>query len=281
MAEVGGQGPARQLRDGPGQLDPRRPAPDDHEGQEPPLRARIGPALGPLEGQEDAPADAGRVVQLFQPRRRRLPVIVSEVVVARAGREDQVIVGDGLLPEGHGAALYIHARDLAQEHAGIALAAQHAPDRPGDIARRQRRGRDLVEQGLEEMIIPAVDDGDLDRRARERLRRPHPGEAGTHDHDPRSWPDLGRGRQELRTPNPRIAFARIDFPTFGAIYPDPGGPPPSARCVTSPVFYCLVRRTGHPWGAVATDECPSLGNGVRATVSPDRDAATVAADECE
>jgi hypothetical protein len=70
---------------------------------------------------------------------------VSEVVVAHAGREDQIIVGDGLLAEGHGAALYLHARDLAQEHAGIALAAQHAPDRPGDIARRQRRGRDLVE----------------------------------------------------------------------------------------------------------------------------------------
>jgi hypothetical protein len=65
MPEVGGKGPASQLRDGPGQFDPRRPAPDDHEGQEPPLRARIGSALGPLEGQEDAPTDAGRVVQLF------------------------------------------------------------------------------------------------------------------------------------------------------------------------------------------------------------------------
>lgn len=44
---------------------PRWSAPDDHEGKEPPLRARIGTALGPLEGQEDAPADPGRVVQLW------------------------------------------------------------------------------------------------------------------------------------------------------------------------------------------------------------------------
>ena len=51
---------------------------------------------------------------------------------------------------------------LVEEHCGVLLMPQDDPDRLGDIGRRQYGGRDLVQERLEQVIIVAVDHGDID-----------------------------------------------------------------------------------------------------------------------
>jgi hypothetical protein len=45
---------------------------------------------------------------------------------------------------------------------GVLLMPQDDPDRLGDIGRRQYGGRDLIQERLEQVIIVAVDHGDID-----------------------------------------------------------------------------------------------------------------------
>jgi hypothetical protein len=55
------------------------------------------------------------------------------------------------------------------------------PYRRGDCGRRKAGGRYLVEQRREEMVVGAVDDGQLDRRLAQALRSPQAAEAATED----------------------------------------------------------------------------------------------------
>ena len=59
--------------------------------------------------------------------------------------------------------------------------AQEVPDRPGDLRRRERGGRDLIEKRLKQMMIAAVDEGDADRRAGEPMNGFEPAESGADD----------------------------------------------------------------------------------------------------
>jgi hypothetical protein len=79
----------------------------------------------------------------------------------RPGRGDQVIVTLRCAE----ACLDLARRDtdhLVEEHCGVLLMPQDDPDRLGDIGRRQCGGRDLVQKRLEQVIIVAVDHGDID-----------------------------------------------------------------------------------------------------------------------
>ena len=84
-----GQRVLRQFDDGAGQLDAGRPAADDDEGQQRP-RSRIGLALRAFEGEQHAAPNRGRVLQRLQARRQRLPFVMAEIGVARAGGEHEV-----------------------------------------------------------------------------------------------------------------------------------------------------------------------------------------------
>ena len=46
-------------------------------------------------------------------------------------------------------------------------------------------GRDLVEERLEEVVVRAVDERDVDRGAAQGARGDEPAEAAAHDHDVR------------------------------------------------------------------------------------------------
>src|ERR1700730_4780045 len=62
----------------------------------------------------------------------------------------------------HGTLLSRHDRPGTRP--GFVLA-ENVADRPGDVGRRERRGRDLVEQRLEAMMVLPVGHGDLARSA--------------------------------------------------------------------------------------------------------------------
>ena len=129
-------------------------------------------ALGLLEGEEHAPADLERVLDRLEPRRVRRPVVVAEVRVASRR------------PPGSGSRSRARRRRAARASPPdrspstspsstlhVRLAAQDAADRRGDLGRRQPRGGHLVEQRLEHVVVLAVDERHVDRRARQGLGR--------------------------------------------------------------------------------------------------------------
>ena len=86
------------------------------------------------------------------------PVVMAEIGAASAGRQHEVVVADGLaVGQAHGLGGGIDARHFAEHDLYRLLAAEDAADGLGDVGRRQRRRRDLVEQRLEQMMVVTVD----------------------------------------------------------------------------------------------------------------------------
>jgi hypothetical protein len=75
----------------------------------------------------------------------------------------------------------VHPGDLGHRHRHIALAPEQMTDRRGDVARRQRGRRHLIEQRLKEMMIRPVDHRDADRRVPQGARGGQSSEAAAHD----------------------------------------------------------------------------------------------------
>ena len=135
----------RQFHDGAGELDAGRPGADDDEGQERRAPLRIALALGAFEGHQNPPPQRGGVLQRFQPGRERLPLVVTEIGVARAGGEHERVVGDRIaVIEQHLFGRSIHAAHGGKQRRGVAPVAQQMPDRPGDLGGGERGGRDLI-----------------------------------------------------------------------------------------------------------------------------------------
>ena len=80
-----------------------------------------------------------------------------------AGRQDQVVVGDGLIVHEHKPLLYIHACHLPQHHFRVFLLPEYAADGCADISRGDPGGRDLVQEGLKQVMVIAVNHCHMDR----------------------------------------------------------------------------------------------------------------------
>ena len=127
---------------------------------------------------------------VFMPGRVQRELVVTEVGLVDAGRDDQAVVGD-LAVEAPGA---WRARDLRASRSKPVHLGQLDPDvlllaqrRGGSAARSARAermpGRDLVEQRLEEVVVAAVDQRDVDRPAAEEPGGGQAAEAAADDHD--------------------------------------------------------------------------------------------------
>ncbi len=183
-----------QQRDLPGELNAGGPGADDRERQPRRLLCGVVVLLGDLERAEDPRAHAARVVERLHPRSDLRPLVVSEVGVRGAGRDDQRVVRDLLDLVGdhpHRALLEVDVVDDAEQHAHIALLAEHRAQRRRDLPRRQHAGRDLVEQRLEQMLVVLVDQRDLDRLVLERLDGADAAEAAADDDDAVTVAEVG------------------------------------------------------------------------------------------
>ena len=149
-------------------------------------RVGVGLALGLLEGEQDAAADLERVLEALETGRERLPVLVAEIGVARAGREHEVVVAEAAVFQHELVRRDVDRHGLREQHAGVGLAAQDGADRVRDVGGREPGSRDLVEQRLEEMVVAAVDERHVHRRAAERLGGGEAAEAAADDHDVRA-----------------------------------------------------------------------------------------------
>jgi hypothetical protein len=68
---------------------------------------------------------------------------------------------------------------------GIPLLSEYRSDRNGDIGGIQTGRGNLVQERLEQMVVPPVDDRDVDRSISESLRCVQAGKSGTDDDDTR------------------------------------------------------------------------------------------------
>ena len=139
-------------------------------------------ALRPLEGEQNAAPDGGRVFERLQARRERLPIVMAEIGVPGAGRQHQRIEVDGRsVIEPDASRVLVDGLDRSEQRRHVPALAQEMPDRPGDLRRRERGGRDLIEKRLKQMMIAAVDEGDADRRPGKPMNGFEPAESGADD----------------------------------------------------------------------------------------------------
>src|SRR5262249_7090487 len=148
---------------------------------------RLG--LGGLEGDEDAASHLERVLDRLEARREGGPLVVPEVRVPGTGRDDQRVVGDLLdgVVRGVGdeddAPAEVEAADLAHEHHDVPLTPEDVAQRLRDLARGEGARSDLVEQGLEQVEVPPVDERDVEVGPLERARREQAAKSAADDDD--------------------------------------------------------------------------------------------------
>jgi len=82
---------------------------------------------------------------------------------------------------------------LVEEHRDVLLALENAAQRLGDIRRRELGRRHLVEQRREEVMVPAIDERDIDVGVLQPLDDVETGEAAADDDDARPAVHLDRG----------------------------------------------------------------------------------------
>jgi hypothetical protein len=87
-----------QLGDRAGQFHAGRTAADDDEGEPgPPLRFVLT-GLRRLEGKQKTAANVERVLDSFEARRCRCPIVVAEIAVPRARGDDQEVNASRVSP---------------------------------------------------------------------------------------------------------------------------------------------------------------------------------------
>ena len=142
----------------------------------------VGFPLGPLERQQHAAADLEGILDALEPRRERLPLGMAEVGVTGSGGDGTIVVANGLAVGEHDRPIRrVNPHHLAEQDVDVALCTENRADGRGDVAGVERRGGDLVEHRLEEVVIPAIDHRHPDRRAPEPLGQVEPRESASHD----------------------------------------------------------------------------------------------------
>ena len=112
---------------------------------------------------------------------------MSEVRGRRPGGDHEAVVRDGQWPaELVGvdlSGLDVDGLHLGQDDAERAVVAQDVADRRCDLALREDPGRHLVEQWLEEVVVPPVDQRHPNRGTLEGTGGEEPAEPATDDDD--------------------------------------------------------------------------------------------------
>jgi hypothetical protein len=108
---------------------------------------------------------------------------MSEVGVARAGGDDEVVVVEHVaVGQPDGAMSGVDGLRFSKEHAHVGRVPEDPAERRGDITRRQRSGRDLVEERLEQVVVVAIEQRDAHRVTAEHLGGHQASEATAENH---------------------------------------------------------------------------------------------------
>ena len=173
----------RDLHDRSRQLDAGGAGADNPERERRSAGVGAGFVLRRLERQQDPAPQLGGIFDRLQSGRDRRPVVVAEVRVRGARREHEIVVADVPVRQHHPAIDDVDGGDRGQGDVAVLLFTDDRADRRADVGGGQRRRRDLVEKGLEDVMITAVQDRDGNRRLRQCPGRGESGEAAANDED--------------------------------------------------------------------------------------------------
>jgi len=115
------KGVPQDLGEGSRQLHPRGSRTDDHEREERRAPLRVGFALSRLKGEEDPPAHVRGVLDRLATGGEHLPPLVTEVVVTRAGGDQQRVGGDLCIAEDRAPAVRLDVNRLREKHVHVPL----------------------------------------------------------------------------------------------------------------------------------------------------------------
>src|SRR5579859_2151330 len=139
VAEVATDGVARKVGDRARQFHSSRAAPNHDECHQLLRPLWVWLDLSRLEGEQDAPAYAGRVGVRLQPWRPSRPLVVAEIALPGASGQHEEVIRDGvvsafvLITRDHDAALGVYTGHNGQECADAAPAAEDAADWRADV----------------------------------------------------------------------------------------------------------------------------------------------------
>ena len=166
-----------------GDLDAGRAGPDDDEGQSSQVEAG-GIEVGVLEDLQDPVPEPLGVDRRVEGERVLGRSRYAKEVGLGAHGQHQMVAAEGLaLSARHGPGRRVDGHDLTVLDRDRRRLAEHGPQGPSDIGRGQLRGRDLVQQGLELVVVVAVDQGHGDTGIAQDLSAADPREPPADDHD--------------------------------------------------------------------------------------------------
>lgn len=114
-------------------------------------------------------------------------------MVTRPQRHDQTVVGNLPVRQDDAPSLWVETHRLAEENPHIRLSLEDVPEGGSDVGGREPTRGDLVEEGLKQMEIPAIQQGHPHRRPRKRPRGAEPAEPAPQDDDPMPGCRVGPG----------------------------------------------------------------------------------------
>ena len=124
----------------------------------------------------------GGVLEGLHRRCEGPPLVVTEVAAAGTGRQDQMVVAVAAVVEDHLPGLGVEVVDLAEQDLHIGGLAHHLAQGGGHVGLRHQSGGHLIEQGLKQVEIAPVDQGDPHRFPGQRMGCLETGKASAHDH---------------------------------------------------------------------------------------------------
>ena len=159
-AEVGLEGAADEIGEGSGEFHAGGAAADDDDGHEAAAFVGIGGAFGAFEAGEDAAADGLGVLEGFEPDGVGGPFVFAEEGGVGAGGEDEGVEGVGVFGGAGRVGVAVDGGDVVEEDGDICGGGEDAAEGAGDVGGGEGGGGDLVEEGLEEVVVAPVDEGD-------------------------------------------------------------------------------------------------------------------------
>ena len=191
-----------------GELDAHGAGADDHERQHLETARGVRLTRRGFNGLDDPLAHRQSVREELRLQRVLRDARDAVVVRDAPGHQDEVVVPEGAVRGPHGLALEVHAFHLGL-HEALAGVRDRQPQRVRDRMRRELAGRDLIEERREQVVVVAVDEGELDlARPDETFELSHEVEAGeaAADHDDPFRHQFGRPAVSTRASSCRYAW---------------------------------------------------------------------------
>ena len=110
---------------------------------------------------------------------------MTEISMGRTRGDDEEVVVERMIFCDHSFLIELKVDDFFEQDLYVVSASQDRTNGSGDLAGRESGGRDLVEQRLKGMVVPAVDEGDLNVRRGEAAGSGQSSETSAHDYDAR------------------------------------------------------------------------------------------------